>query len=352
MKNILLIEDNLAMRENTAEILELSNYKVSTAANGKEGVKMANAIMPDLIICDIMMPELDGYGVLHMLSRNEQTAGIPFIFLTAKVEKSDVRKGMNLGADDYITKPFDDAELLTAVESRLKRHDRIKKEYETNAAGINLLLSDFSVIEDLKKNNSDRKTKSFKKKDFIYSEGAYPHSLFMVKSGKVKTVLTNMEGKEYINDLFNEGDIFGFQALLEDSKYTDTAIALENAEISIIPKDDFYRMMLNNRDLSVAFIKLLSNILHEKEERLIQLAYNSVRKRVAEALVLLYNKYHDERKSDFEINISREDLSNIVGTATETVIRTLSDFKEEGLIEVKAGNIKVINLPKLQKMKN
>ena len=117
MKKILLIEDNLDVRENTEEILSLANYKVFTAANGKIGVELAHTEKPDLIICDIMMPELDGYGVLHILSKNEDTARIPFIFLTAKTEKSDIRKGMNLGADDYLTKPFDDTDLLNAIET-------------------------------------------------------------------------------------------------------------------------------------------------------------------------------------------------------------------------------------------
>src|SRR5688572_13362054 len=100
MKKILLIEDNTEVRENTSEIISLANYEVLTAENGKVGVELAQKEKPDLIICDIMMPELDGYGVLHILSKKPETAGIPFIFLTAKTEKNDVRKGMNLGADD------------------------------------------------------------------------------------------------------------------------------------------------------------------------------------------------------------------------------------------------------------
>ena len=111
MKKILLIEDNPDVRENTSEILSLANYKVTVAENGKIGVELAQQDRPDLIICDIMMPELDGYGVLHILSKKPETANIPFIFLTAKTEKGDIRKGMNLGADDYLTKPFDDTEL-------------------------------------------------------------------------------------------------------------------------------------------------------------------------------------------------------------------------------------------------
>ena len=121
MKKILIIEDNPDILENTSEILELSNYQVYTAPNGKEGVAKALANKPDLIVCDIMMPELDGYGVLHMLQKNPDLQDTPFIFLTAKTEKDEIRKGMSLGADDYITKPFQANELVARVKSRLRR---------------------------------------------------------------------------------------------------------------------------------------------------------------------------------------------------------------------------------------
>ncbi|HEY1008164.1 MAG TPA: response regulator, partial [Sphingobacteriaceae bacterium] len=120
-RSVLIIEDNQDIREGTAEILELADYTVYTAENGKKGVELAVAHSPDIILCDIMMPELDGYGVLYMLNKNEQTAHIPFIFLTAKAERTDMRKGMEMGADDYLTKPFDDMELLSAIESRLNK---------------------------------------------------------------------------------------------------------------------------------------------------------------------------------------------------------------------------------------
>ena len=112
MKKILLIEDNEALRDNTAEILSLANYEVSTAENGKVGVEMAMANPPDLIICDIMMPVLDGYGVFQIISKNLELQHIPFIFLSAKSERTDLRKGMEMGADDYITKPFSDGEII------------------------------------------------------------------------------------------------------------------------------------------------------------------------------------------------------------------------------------------------
>lgn len=121
MIKILVIEDNRALRENTAELLELSDFEVVTASNGVEGVDQALEHTPDLIICDIMMPELDGFGVLQCLQNSEKCRQTPFIFLTAKTEKAEVQTGLARGADEYLTKPFDDSELLNAVERQLTR---------------------------------------------------------------------------------------------------------------------------------------------------------------------------------------------------------------------------------------
>src|SRR5919199_3035526 len=135
-KTILVIDDNNELRENTAEILELAGYEVYTAENGKRGVEVATREKPSVIICDIMMPELDGYGVLHLLRKNTDTQGIPFIFLTAKTERSDFRKGMEMGADDYVTKPFEDIELLNAIEVRLKKAEVLQNNYSSSPQGL------------------------------------------------------------------------------------------------------------------------------------------------------------------------------------------------------------------------
>ena len=121
MKTILVIEDEPAMRNNLRDILEMENFRCLTAANGREGVAAARSELPDLILCDVMMPELDGYGALTALREDPATARIPFIFLTAKGERSDVRAGMNLGADDYLVKPVHVADLLEAIAARLER---------------------------------------------------------------------------------------------------------------------------------------------------------------------------------------------------------------------------------------
>lgn len=160
MKKILVIEDNTEVRENIAEILELSSYQVFTAKDGKEGVATALSELPDLIVCDIMMPLLDGYGVLHLLNKHKETASIPFIFLTAKSEKADLRKGMELGADDYISKPFDGIELLTAIETRLKKTDTLKQSLlnDQQPANVNsftpLISEERETYDYTKKNNA------------------------------------------------------------------------------------------------------------------------------------------------------------------------------------------------------
>lgn len=121
MKKILVIEDEAEMRRNIITVLRLEKFEALGAENGRAGLDLARREKPDLILCDIMMPELDGHGVLTGLRADKSTAGIPFIFLTAKGEKADVRSGMNLGADDYLTKPVPKADLLAAIRSRLER---------------------------------------------------------------------------------------------------------------------------------------------------------------------------------------------------------------------------------------
>jgi CRP-like cAMP-binding protein/ActR/RegA family two-component response regulator len=352
MKKILLIEDNKDVRENTAEILHLAKYTVITAKNGKEGVELSQKEKPDLIICDIMMPVLDGHGVLHLLSKNEETSSIPFIFLTAKAERSDFRKGMEMGADDYLTKPFDDVELLNAIESRFKKNEILKKEFTKNIQGLNDFINEAKGIDSLKKLSEERDVRIYKKKDGIYKEGNYPKGIYFVSKGKVKTFQTNELGKELITELHKEGDFFGYLSLLQDEKYTSSATALEDSEIYMIPKDDFFSLIYKNAEVSRRFIEILSNNLRENEKQLVKLAYNSVRKRVAEALVKLSDKYKKDGEQKFSMNVSREDLANLVGTASETVIRTLSDFKDEKFIEVSGGKITILNYDKLAKLKN
>jgi len=344
MKKILLIEDNPEVRENTSEILSLANYEVLLAENGRIGVDIAQHQKPDLIICDIMMPELDGYGVLHILSKNDQTAGIPFIFLTAKTEKTDIRKGMNLGADDYLTKPFDDTDLLNAIEARFRKNAMQQKLYDVTPEGLDSFIKDAQLVLNIKDLGKDRKVKAIKKKSEIYSEGDMPMHVYFIKSGNVKTFKSHPDGKELIMNVYSANDFFGFEPILENVNYTESAVAMQESELIAIPRHDFLLMIQSHPDVSKSFIHLLCKKVAERESQLLNLAYNSVRQRTAEALL----KSETLKDSQSVIAISRDDLAKIVGTASESVIRVLSDFKNEGLIEIEGGKIRLKEPAKLE----
>ena len=352
-QHILLIEDNLEIRENTAEILELANYRVTKAENGKTGVEAALKERPDLIICDVMMPVLDGYGVLHLVNKNTELEGIPFIFLTAKSERSDFRKGMEMGADDYITKPFTDIELLNAIESRLKKSQLLKKQYPATDVGMQNMLIDLAGPNALQQFAEHRHENTFKKKQAIYLYGNHPQKLFFVKKGKVKTYVTSDDGKDLTIGLYSEGDFFGYTALLEQATYKETAETLDESVIVEIPMEEFRELLMVNPEVTGKFIRLLAKNITEKEEQLLNVAYNSLRKRVANALMMLKNKYNEgDKDKPFTIQLSREDLANIAGTATESLIRTLSDFKAEHLIEIQGSRITLLNEKRLASMFN
>jgi CRP/FNR family transcriptional regulator, cyclic AMP receptor protein len=347
MKKILLIEDNDEVRENTAEILELSNYKVFTAPNGKDGVEIGFRELPDLIVCDIMMPVLDGYGVLHMLSKNPQTSAIPFIFLTAKSEKSDFRKGMEMGADDYITKPFDGIELLNAIEARLRKTEALKKNFTHDAKGLNEFLESAEQTGRVQLTSNEREVNTYKKKQSLYSEGQRPVAVYFIIEGKVKVSRTNEDLKELITNIYGPGDFFGYTSILEETNYKDNAEILEDAELMLIPRKDFLELINNDAAVARQFIRLLTHNVMEKEESLLNLAYSSLRKKVANGLIQVLTKFKDGKGA---LEISRENLANIIGSATESLIRTLSDFKSEGLIDIKHGKIIIVDEKKLRNL--
>lgn len=347
MKKILVIEDNLEVRENICEILELDSYQVISAQNGKIGVEQALNENPDLILCDVMMPELDGYGVLKILNKNPKVNHIPFIFLTAKAEKDDMRKGMVLGAEDYITKPFDDAELLEAIEMRLKKAERIKSSFDHSDEGLQNFFSEAKANEEFEKLTEDREVRTFKAKDKVYEEGQHARWLYFVVSGQVKIFQTSEYGKELITQIYKKGDFFGYYALLNDTPYVNSAMTMTETTIRLIPKQDFTLLLFNNRDFAAHFIKMLANRAEDTEKQLIDLAYSSVRKKVANALSTFISKNQAASTESFEIFATRNDLATKAGTAKETLIRTLSDFKQEGLIQINPKSIVVNNLEKL-----
>jgi len=350
MKKVLVIEDNTEVRENIAEILELSNYKVLTAEDGRRGVEVALREVPDLIVCDIMMPVLDGYGVLHLLSKHIETYGIPFIFLTAKSEKADVRKGMEMGADDYLTKPFDGIELLNAIEVRMKKASAMKKHTANDLDDVNNFISDAKKTGNLKLTSDEREVFDYKKKQMLYSEGQRPKAVYYVISGKVKIFKANDDGKELITNIFSKGDFFGYTYILEEISYKENAQILEDAQLMLIPKDDFVSLISTDFTVANQFIKMITHNVLEKEESLLNLAYNSLRKKVAYQILQVIDKFRVSDPETKSINLSRESLAQAAGIATESLIRTLSDFKGEKLIDIQGSTIVLMNENKLRNL--
>ena len=345
MKKILVIEDNQEVRENLEEILELSGYDVRTAEDGTIGVEKAIAEPPDLILCDVMMPKLDGYGVLNILSKKAETSSTAFVFLTAKADKGDLRRGMNLGADDYITKPFYKDELLQVIETRLRKAERLQKEFKQDEGGLSAFINEAKAYEELRKLSADRKTRLYRSKEVLFAEEDYPRYLYFIESGQIKLFKTNTFGKELILRLLGPGDFFGYTPLIEQINYPYAASATTETEVSLVPREDFEQLLFANRDVSARFIRILANNIREKEEQLLELAYNSVRKRVANALL----EIQKQQKSP-EIKLLREDLARMVGTAKESVIRMLAEFKEDGYIRIVDGAIHIDNPEKLADM--
>jgi CheY-like chemotaxis protein/CRP-like cAMP-binding protein len=347
---VLIIEDNDDIREGTAEILELAGYQVISAAEGKTGVDLALNHKPDIILCDIMMPVLDGYGVLYMLGKHDVTANIPFIFLTAKAERADLRKAMEMGADDYLTKPFDDMELLNAIESRLKKHKKIIGNSDLASKAKPIASEEQkALLANLIENS---RVKTYKKKQFIYQENDSPHYLYYVKKGKVRCFLYYLDGRELSTGIYTESNYFGYKTLLLQENFADNAETLEDSEIALIHKDDFFELIYRQPAIANQFNKLLSGNIKEKEEQLLGFAYDTVRKRVANALIQIADKtLSGEQADECLIRISRDDLAALAGTANETISRMLSDFKDEKLIMKEGNAIRILSIHKLRNIK-
>jgi CRP-like cAMP-binding protein/ActR/RegA family two-component response regulator len=346
MSKVLVIEDNNDIRENIVEILELADYEVTVAKNGKQGVDIATKGLPDIILCDIIMPELDGYGVLYLLNKNPKTTNIPFIFITSKLERFDIRKGMEMGADDYLTKPFGRLELLNAIEIRLKKKDLQHHLYSESLEKLDNLISKNDGLTELKNIIAERKSRLFKKNQVVHYEGDGATGIYLVLSGKIKTIKIAEDGRELMTGIYQAEDFLGTNIILSNKPYDDTATALEDSYLCFFPKVQFDELLRLYPDVAGKFLKILSNEIRNKDAYLLQLAYQSVRKRIAEAILRLFRKETDS------ITISRDDLAALSCTASETVSRTLTEFKNEGLIEKKGSILKILNLDKISKMRN
>ncbi len=352
MATILVIEDEEDIRLNLAELLTLAQHNVLTAANGKEGVELAQTGQPDLIISDITMPCIDGFGVLHILKKHSATKDIPFIFLTSKSEMGNLRMAMNLGANDYIIKPFEGNDLLSAVETRVKTNSNVSSPQAPvmSIPGNELLTIPTVAVSQnpLMQLMEACDVMEYSRKQVIYKEGSTPRFLYFIKKGKVRTYKSHEDGKDLVMGLYGEDDFIGYAPLLEGVFHIETAEATEDVELVLIPKTEFEKHIERYPEVMKHFIAILARNLMEKEDQLLSVAYSTLRKKVAGALVSLGKKYHKQREGSYTINMSRDELASIAGTATESLIRTLTEFKHEKLIDMNNGAISILNNQKLE----
>jgi CRP-like cAMP-binding protein len=180
-------------------------------------------------------------------------------------------------------------------------------------------------------------------------EGQLPNDVYFVEQGQVKTYKVNHDGKELVTGFYREGSFFGYVPLLEDKPYNENAVAMEDVKVSLIPKTDFLTLIYSSKDVARKFITMLSNNLEDLEKRLLDLAYQSIRQRVASTLLKMHENALKIRE-DRIVGVARKDMANIVGTALESLNRTISDFKDEGLIEISGKGIRVLDQQKLERI--
>lgn len=348
MRTILIIEDDLALRENTAELLELENYEVLSAPNGQVGIMIAKRNIPDLILCDIMMPEVDGYGVLDAISKDPKTRHIPFIFLSAKTEHKEIRKGMDMGADDYLTKPFEEEELISAVESRLAKSVLLStldnKHDIANGADDNDVIRSLNELKNFFDDNGE--IIKCKKGDHVYQDGDHSNKIYLILKGVVKSHKMDESGKELITRLYKADDFLGFTSFNDTIPYEESATAVEFTELAGISKRELKTLLSKSHNVSLELMNVLTENLAEVKDQLLQMAYSSVRKKTAQTIIQ-FAKVLNKKETE-SIKISRNDLAGVAGIATESLIRTLSGFKKEGLIEIEGRNICILDLRKLE----
>lgn len=204
-----------------------------------------------------------------------------------------------------------------------------------------------SEVEEL---NDMKSCMIFKKGQLIFGEGSHPLGLYCINTGKIKIAHSGEDGKEQIVRMAKEGDVLGYRALLTSERYNASAVALDDSEICFIPRDTFFNVLKHNPQLAFEIIKMLSTELRKAEQRITDLAQKPVRERMAEGLLFLKETYgYETDGATIDVVLSREDIANLVGTATETAIRLLSEFKQAGIVAFVGKKIKILDIDALIK---
>ena len=338
-KQVLVIEDNQDVRENLCEILELAGYETRSAENGKKGLVAIYDRLPDIILCDVMMPELDGYGVLKILRSNPKYKNIPFLFLTARTEQADFRKGMMLGADDYITKPFDESDLLEALTMRLG--------ISTSRTEHNLLgrhdIDKLAFATRITKLIDKDEARNYKEQSHIITENQIIRQVGILQSGVARRVITDWEGRELTTELLSQHDIIGWEPLMHgtDKHSPYSIISVTDCKILFIEESAF--MTATNSDVTLKnyLLKLALDTSSHGTQALLNVAYMNVRQKVAYALLTC-------SQHEGCLGMKREEMATLVGIAKESFSRCLSEFKADGIITIDNHTISILEPKELE----
>ena len=254
---------------------------------------------------------------------------------------------MDLGADDYLTKPFEEEDLINAIESRLAKVEllgRMAQEGSKNPAGSEDQIRTLNELKNFFDDNGE--PTSFMQGSSIYQEGTYSHKIYLILKGVVKCHTMDEDGKELITSLYRADDFLGFTSFIDNIPYQESATAIEDVELAGISKENLKQVLEKNHNISLELMELLTGNIKDIKQQLLQMAYSSVRKKTAQTLLQFAEIMN--KKTEDPIKISRNDLASVAGIATESLIRTLSGFKKEGLIDIEGRNIRIKELKALQ----
>jgi CheY-like chemotaxis protein/DNA-binding transcriptional ArsR family regulator len=352
---ILVIDDQREVRENIVELLEISGHRVIEAVDGIDGIRKAKAQLPDLVLCDIMMPELDGYGVAEVLGSQAETASIPLVFLTAKSDAEDFRKGLAKGAVDYITKPFESHVLIETVEMRLKKR---KQKQATNVGQ----LAWENWAESLRgEKPASLVGKSLKpevaaKNEEVYMEGDYAQYLYFVREGSVRIDRMDSRGKRICLRVVRAGGFFGWAPGLNDGNHVNDATSREHTVLLRIPQSEFLKVFAEQPAMGLEVVRQQIEESRTMGRLALNMAYGSARENTAYALLKFAEKPSPDQTLEGlaptaayqKVHLSREDLACAVGMAPESISRTLAKFRDEGMIETHGREVVLLHPDRLE----
>jgi len=348
---ILIVLENLELRSKISETLSLGKYSVEATASGKQAMDIVRKQPIDLILCSLKVAEIDGFGLLRMINKFMETAGIGFIMLFTDHDPIHARRAMELGADGYLMHPYDDGELLNQVEVRLRKKRFQHELFLKQRMQFRNMPHHDDELAWLRTKFRERTLRKLKKNQVLYYPGERTLGLHYVASGRIKTYLRDENGHTIITGIYNKDEYFGLKTVLLGSAVQESAEAIDVSEVATLPLDDVERLLLDYPDLARVFNRHLARKLIEREERLLEAAHYSVRKRIAKVIIRLCEsnpKLSDKNRC----NLSRNDLASMIGIAAETLSRVLSDFSREHLILKEGNEIIVLQPDLLRNLKN